>query len=198
MSEVKVPRSRPLLDMTPMVDLAFLLVTFFMLTTKFAAEEPVIVDTPSSVSEIKLPETDMLTISIARDGRVFFNVDGKYTREKLLEKIGEKYGIHFSQEEVYDFSVSSSLGIPVGNLQAYLSMTPEERKLVVQPGIPCDSLHNELADWLVFARMSNPKLRVALKGDGEAAYPVVKKVLNTLQASNINRFNMITDLEKPS
>ena len=198
MSEVKVLRSRPLLDMTPMVDLAFLLVTFFMLTTKFMAEEPIVVDTPSSVSEIKLPETDMLTISIVRDGRIFFNVDGKYTREQLLQKIGEKYGIRFSQEEVYDFSVSSSLGIPVGNLQAYLSMTPEERKLVVQPGIPCDSLHNELADWLVFARMSNPKLRVALKGDGEAAYPVVKKVLNTLQASNINRFNMITDLEKPS
>ena len=56
----------------------------------------------------------------------------------------------------------------------------------------------DLADWLVFARMSNPKLRFALKGDGEAAYPVVKKVLNTLQASHISRFNMITDLEKPS
>lgn len=198
MEKVKVQRSRPSLDMTPMVDLAFLLVTFFMLTTKFAAEEPIVVDTPSSVSEIKLPETDMLTISIGQDGRVFFNVDGRFTREKLLQKIGEKYGITFTQEEIHNFSVLSSMGVPVGSLQAYLRESPETRKTIVQPGVPCDSLHNELADWVVFSRMANPKIRIALKGDREAAYPVVKKVLNTLQASNINRFNMITDLEKSS
>src|SRR5690606_22426732 len=101
------------IDMTPMVDLAFLLVTFFMLTTKFAPEEPLAVDLPTSVSEIKLPETDILTISVSKDGVVFFNMDGKYNREEVLKKMAEKYGIQFSQEEMRSFSVLSSLGVPV-------------------------------------------------------------------------------------
>ncbi|MEK6482197.1 biopolymer transporter ExbD [Catalinimonas sp. 4WD22] len=198
MEKVKVKRSNPVLDMTPMVDLAFLLVTFFMLTTKFAADEPVVVDTPSSVSEIKLPDTDMLTVTISQEGKVFFNVDGRQTREKLLYKMGEKYGVSFSAEDIQHFAVMSSMGVPVGNLKEFLASDSESRKHMVQGGVPCDSTHNELADWIVFTRMTNPKVRIAIKGDGEAPYPVVKKVLNTLQDANVNRFNMITDLEKIS
>lgn len=194
----KVKRTRPILDMTPMVDLAFLLVTFFMLTTKFAPEEPVIVDMPSSVSEIKLPDTDILTISISNQGTVFFNMDGKYTREKLIELMGKKYNVSFTEDEISAFATSSSLGLPVGNLKEYLSMAPEERKQVLQPGIPCDSAHNELADWVIMSRVSNPKLRIAIKGDRNVEYTVFKKVLKTLQDNNINRFNMITNLEQAS
>jgi len=176
MGKVKVQRSSTSIDMTPMVDLAFLLVTFFMLTTKFAPEEPLAVDMPTSVSEIKLPDTDILTISISKDGVVFFNMDGKYNREKLLTKMGEKYGVQFSDQEVRSFSLLSSMGVPFGNLKQFLSMAPEERKLVKQPGIPCDSLNNELADWVIFSRTTNPKLRIAIKGDRDAEYPVVKNV----------------------
>src|ERR1700761_8477249 len=99
MGKVKVHRSSPSLDMTPMVDLAFLLVTFFMLTTKFAPEEPVAVDTPSSTSEIKLPDNNILTLTISPEGAVYFNMDGKYARQTLLEKIGEKYGQSYSTDE---------------------------------------------------------------------------------------------------
>ena len=165
MGKVKVHRSSTSIDMTPMVDLAFLLVTFFMLTTKFAPEEPLAVDMPSSVSEIKLPETDILTISISKDGVVFFNMDGKYNREALLNKIGEKYNIQFTPGEIHSFSLMSSMGVPVGNLKQFLSMGLEERKTVNQPGIPCDSVNNELADWIILSRITNPKLRIAIKGD---------------------------------
>lgn len=198
MGKVKVQRSSPTLDMTPMVDLAFLLVTFFMLTTKFAPEEPVVVDMPSSVSEIKLPETDILTISISREGTVFFNMDGKYTRQQLLGKMGEKYNVQFTEEEVNRFALMSSFGVPVGNLREFLDMDPETRKTVNQPGIPCDSINNELADWIVMSRMTNPKLRIAIKGDQDAHYPVVKQVINTLVDRKVNRFNLITNMEKES
>ena len=198
MGKVKVNRSSTSIDMTPMVDLAFLLVTFFMLTTKFAPEEPLAVDMPTSVSEIKLPETDILTISISKDGVVFFNMDGKYNRESLIVKMGEKYGIQFTEDEKHSFSVLSSLGIPVGNLKQFLNMDAEARKSVKQPGIPCDSLNNELADWVLFSRITNPKLRIAIKGDRDAYYPAVKNVLTTLIDKKVNRFNLITNMEKGS
>jgi biopolymer transport protein ExbD len=196
MSKVKVHRSQPSLDMTPMVDLAFLLVTFFMLTTKFAPEEPLAVDMPSSVSEIKLPDTDILTISISKEGAVFFNMDGKYNRETLLSKIGEKYGIQFTAEETNRFAVLSSFGVPVGNLKEFLDMSPDERKHLRQPGIPCDSANNQLADWIVMSRITNPRLRIAIKGDRDANYPIVKKVIDTLIDRKVNRFNLITNMEK--
>lgn len=182
--------------MTPMVDLAFLLVTFFMLTTKFAAEEPLIVDMPTSQSEIKLPETDILTISIAKDGRVFFNMDGKYTRQQLLTEIGQKYNLSFTPVQIQAFSIMSSIGMPVQSLPGFLNLSPDERKLVNQPGIPCDSLDNQLADWVIFSRIANPKLRIAIKGDRDADYPVARKVINTLIDNRVTRFNLITNLEQ--
>jgi len=196
MGKIKIHRASPSLDMTPMVDLAFLLVTFFMLTTKFAPEEPVAVDTPSSTSEIRLPEVDILTITISKDGAVFFNLDGKYTKQQLIQKMGEKYGIPFTPDQIARFSVLPSFGIPVASLPQYIDMGPDERKLVTQSGIPVDSTHNELADWIVMARISNPKLRIAIKGDSDSNYPIVKDVIKTLVDRKVTRFNLITNLER--
>ena len=195
MGKVKVHRSSPSLDMTPMVDLAFLLVTFFMLTTKFAPEEPFAVDTPASTSEIKLPETDILTISVTKEGTIYFNLDGKYTRQELLRKIGEKYNQTFTPEEINKFSLLSSFGVPIGNLKEYLALAPDERNTLKQPGIPADSLNNELSDWIVLSRVTNPKLRIAIKGDSDSNYPVIKKVIGTLIDRKVTRFNLITNME---
>jgi len=196
MGKVKVHRSSPSLDMTPMVDLAFLLVTFFMLTTKFAPEEPVAVDMPSSVSEIRLPETDILTISIAKDGAVFFNMDGKYNRAALLGRIGEHYNIDFTEEEKSKFALMPSFGVPIQAMKQFIAVRPEERTHFPQPGIPVDSLNNQLAQWVIMARMTNYKLRVAIKGDQDSNYPVVEKVINTLIDNKVTRFNLITNMEK--
>src|SRR6186713_3148292 len=99
MPKSKVHRVPPSMDMTPLVDLGFLLVTFFMLTATARPDEPVTVDMPSSVSEIKMPETDIMLITVSKDGKVYFTLDGKYTRQELLKSMGERYGVSFSDQE---------------------------------------------------------------------------------------------------
>ncbi len=198
MGKVKVHRASTSIDMTPMVDLAFLLVTFFMLTANAAPEEPVAVDMPTSVSEIIIPDRDVMTISVSKEGTVFFNMDGKYHRQALLGKIGEKYNIQFTEQETAAFSGLASMGVPIGNLKEFLSLDRDDRKLVKQPGIPCDSVNNQLADWVVMSRVTNPKLRIAIKGDRDSNYPVVKNVIKTLTDNKVNRFNLITNMEKGS
>jgi biopolymer transport protein ExbD len=196
MGKAKVHRTPPSLDMTPMVDLGFLLVTFFMLTATAAPDEPVAIDMPSSTSEFKLPETGILLITIGDDGRVFFNLDGKQHRQKLLQSMGERYGINFSDKQLERFSVMTTFGLPIGQLGEYIDLKPEDRKGVQQSGIPVDSLNNQLKDWVIFSRMANPSLRIAIKGDSDSNYPVVEKVVNTLIDNRINRFNLITNMER--
>ncbi len=195
MSKVKMHRSTPSIDMTPMVDLAFLLVTFFMLTATATPDEPVQVSIPSSVSEMPIPERDMIIITIGKDNKVFFTVDGQFTRAKMLEEMGKLYQVSFSPEETHDFAVLTSFGIPIQTLKQFLNLGREERKQIAQPGIPVDSLNNQLKDWVLQARLANPRVRIAIKGDDDATYPVVKKVINTLLDRKVNRFNLITGKE---
>lgn len=178
-----------------MVDLFFLLVTFFMLTATARQEEALVVDTPSSVSELKLPDTNIITIAIGNDDRVFFGVDGQHTKEALLEKIAGKYGVGFTAEEKRTFSLLNNFGVPVSQLKSFLALTSAERDKVNQPGIPIDSTTNELGDWVLQTRLTNPKVVIAIKGDNDANYATVQRVIDILQERRVNRFNLVTDME---
>ena len=214
MPKVKMPRSSPSLDMTPMVDLAFLLVTFFMLTTQFRAAEPVIVDTPSSISEKILP-TNVMLVTVDPDGRAFYNINGKEVRLKTLERMGQQYKVQFTEEEKNRFSVMTSFGVPIQQLKEYVMMTDPERLKVPSPGIPRDSMNNQLGDWINFGRIEAARdakrqkdeaeakgigfkyepLRFAIKGDGKASYKSVKEVIDVFKKKEVFRFNLITNLE---
>ena len=84
MPKIKTARVGIRMDMTPMVDVAFLLLTFFMLTTQFKPAETVQIVLPQSHSAFKLPESDVMMISISKDGRVFLGVDNQYVRSKIF------------------------------------------------------------------------------------------------------------------
>lgn len=199
MAKVKPHRKKPTLDMTPVVDLAFLLVTFFMLSAKFKAPEPVIVDTPSSTSDLVVKEENLVTLLVSNDGKVFFNVDNQDTRYNLISKLSEAKGLNLTPEEMTTFSISSSFGMPFSKMKSFLALPSDERQKITQEGIPCDSLNNELKDWLVVTRTGlGIPFRYAIKGDAKSDYKIVDQVINSLQSDGIkiNKFNLITTLEK--
>ncbi|MFL5729880.1 MAG: ExbD/TolR family protein [Cytophagaceae bacterium] len=199
MPKVKVPRKNISLDMTAMCDMAFLLLTFFMLTTKFKAPEAAVVDIPSSVSKIDKKDKNIMTISVDRKGGVFFDIDQKDVRADLLDQIAEKYSISFTEQEKSAFSSMTSFGVPVNKLKGILNATVDKRAELEQTGIPCDSANNELRDWIRLSRQANPEAEIAIKGDRGSDYEVMDKVIATLQEENINKFSLITSLEsKPN
>src|SRR6185312_6565908 len=155
MPKVKLPRSSPSIDMTPMVDLAFLLVTFFILTTKFRPDEAVKVTIPFSVSSTKLPE-NVTTISIDSNGRVFMDMDVKEVRSSILKSMADKYkdvapGIN--DNDIARFAVIGPYGVPMRDMKKYLEADDDDRKAMNKEsmGIPHDTTkpgRNELADWI--------------------------------------------------
>ena len=197
MPKIKVAKKTPSLDMTPMVDLAFLLVTFFMLTTKFRPDEPVIVDQPSSVSDIPLPDKGVIMLTVDSKGRVFINVEGQPLRRDILERVGKQFNQTFDEKQTKRFSILASVGMPASQLKAYFDANDDERRKMnaVTPGIPIDSTNNELAIWVNCARNAAPRFSIAIKGDRDADIPTIKRVISILQDNKANRFALITNLE---
>lgn len=195
---IKMKKKSTSTDMTAMCDVAFLLLTFFILTATAKVPEAMPVDTPASTVQTKLPEKDLATLTVG-GGKVFFDVKGKDVRIRTLELMGQKYGVKFSEEEQTKFAVMESFGVPVQNLKQILDMKPADRKNVQQPGIPKDSLDNQLAEWVQNARIANielydKELEIAIKGDAKEEYPVIRKVMDILQDQKINSFSLVTGL----
>jgi hypothetical protein len=150
-----------------------------------------------------------MMVTIDSIGRVFFNIDGQSVRQSLLGSLGSQYNIKFTQDEAHRFALLSTIGVPIKDLKAYLDADDITRKDMGKrsPGIPIDSMHNELSNWIVFGiqaaktdqsyekkKMENKALRYAIKGDGDANFTVVKRVMDIFDKTNIRSFNLITNL----
>jgi len=205
MPRVKPTRKSTWVDMAPMCDVAFLLLTFFMLTSNFTAKEPVQVTTPKSISEIKIPETNTMKIEVDKDGKIFFGIDGQARRIKMLKKIGTAYNIAFNDEELKQFSLIPSFGVPIEKLKFFLSLNSTERDLKENAvGIPSDTANNQFKAWVQAARamsreedvVKDKSLIIAIKADQATPFPKIKAVMNTLQDIQENKYNLITSLEK--
>jgi biopolymer transport protein ExbD len=203
MAKVKMSKKSTSIDMTAMCDVAFLLLTFFILTATAKVPEPLPVDTPSSTVQTKLPDTDLAMLTVGKsDGKeqVFFGVKGKEIRMATLDYMAQKYKMTFTDQERTQFSLVDEFGVPIEGLKQLLSMKSADRaKKGVQPGIPCDSLNNQLQDWVQYARKANidvnqKELQFAIKGDAKEEYPQIKKVMDILQDQKINSFNLVTGL----
>ena len=201
MPHAKLPRKSTHIDMTAMCDVAFLLLTFFMLATKFKPDEPVVVKTPSSISSIVLPDKDVMLITVDPKGRIFFAIDNPIKRQALIEDLNSDRSLNLTPQEMASFRTDASIGIPFSQLKSYLDMPTDQKKTVSAsaPGIPADTSvlapTNELASWIKSARNTNPQLRICIKADGDASYPNVDKIIKTLEGWKIFKFNLITNLK---
>jgi biopolymer transport protein ExbD len=189
-----------------MVDLAFLLVTFFMLTAQFRPEEAVAVDTPSSMSTSPIPTENLMTIIVDSSGRVFWDFTDKKVRTEVIKQLAAKYNLPLTEDQVTRFTNLNALGMPAQLLPQYLELnSASDRKLMdlQHKGIPIDSANNQLQAWIsitqqIFSSEAHHNPLVALKGDGNVNYSTMNQVIKTFQSPGIkiNRFKMITDLEE--
>jgi len=201
MARIKIPRKSTAIDMTAMCDVAFLLLTFFILTAKLRQEDPLRVDVPGASVKLNVPDVDMATITIGH-GKVFFGVEGTDIRKSLLEEMGKKYSTSFTPEETQKFMVTPTFGVPMNTLKQYLDLSADDKKKYAQPGIQVDTTNNsELFNWIYQARvvtknLHNKELRFAIKGDSHEHYPEISKIIDVLQKQAVNKFSLITSLNQ--
>ena len=206
MAKIKSHKAAGAIDMTAMCDVAFLLLTFFILTATAKMPEPLPVDTPSSTVQTKLPETGLVTITVGKsDGKeqVFFGMKDRAIREYALDYISKTYKVSFTEEEKNEFKLMEEFGVPIESLKQLLAMKGADRvKKGVQSGIPLDSIgdNNQLKDWIMATRQANidnggtKELQFAIKGDAKEEYPQIRRVMDILQDQKINSFNLVTGL----
>ena len=197
MARVKPKRHNIRVDMTAMTDVSFLLLTFFILTAQFAKPDIETITTPSSISEKLLPDGSLMTILSTTDGRFYFTpVENGTERMALLNNMGEKYGMTFTDKEKAAFATVQSIGVPMNQLKGFLDLSDEDRKAYKsKTGIPMDSTNTQLTEWVKQSLAVNPDYKLAIKGDVNTKYPKVKSLFEGLRDMDLLKFWLITSQE---
>jgi biopolymer transport protein ExbD len=198
MPKIKVKKGSIHLDMTAMCDVAFLLLTFFVLTAKAKPIEPVEVMTPSSIVDLPVPDVNVITIMVDKDGRAFIGMDNiDNSRKYWIENLMSQFKFDLSAKQKTDFINGNFIPVPIEQLPAYLAADATSRKEMVKAssGIPVDTSNtdgNQLKDFIINARRSNDKASVVIKADSKAPYATIKRVMKTLQNQGVDRFSLLT------
>lgn len=201
MPSVKIPKKSTATDMTPFVDVAFLILSFFIMATKFKPEEPVKVETPKSVSSAFLEDENAMLITIDPGNKVYINISSPKDDAKLtsvIEGINQSRNLGLSPAEIQNFRRAPIVGVPFSNLKQYLQVPHDEMGKVSQPGIPVlDSLNNELVWWIAETKkaFAGGKLLFLIKGDNNSTFPTFDGVISALKRNEEFKYNLITAQE---
>jgi biopolymer transport protein ExbD len=198
MGRAKIPRKSTTVDMTAMCDVAFLLLSFFILATKTKPPEAVKVMMPSSVSSKKVDAKDKVTVTISKDGKVFLAFDDKAKRKQIVSDLNTRLSLQLSPADLALVDKAEIIGTPLAAMKSFLNLSKEEQAGDKLPGIPCiDSTNNQLTSWLESAAIvyEGEKMNLLVKGDGLAKYPVFKNVIDAFKKNDLMKFNIITNQE---
>ena len=197
MAKIKPKRHGVVTDMTAMCDVAFLLLTFFILTTQFKKPDVEQIKPPSSISEKLLPDASLMTINVTPEGKFYFTpVDNGAERVQLLDKMAAKYGMTFNDKEKVAFANVQTVGVPMNQLKGYLGLTKDQMKTFkAKEGVPLDSVNKQVIDWVQQSLEVNPSYKLAIKGDVSTKYPKVKDLFEGLRDIDFLKFWLITSQE---
>ncbi|TDH21316.1 biopolymer transporter ExbD [Segetibacter sp. 3557_3] len=201
MARPKMRRNSTNIDMTAMCDVAFLLLSFFILTTKFKAPEAIPVITPSSVSAKVAPETDVTLITISKDGKAFISLDNPEVKQKMAEDMNKEKNLGLTAADIEAFKTVSFFGSSFSQLPSYLKVPADQLKATDVPGIPIDTAaaKNELIDWMKYVvaahSATGAKFNLILKGDNLAKYPQFRSVVVAFKKNAQFKFQMVTNPE---
>lgn len=200
MPSVKMPKKSTDTDMTPFVDVAFILLTFFIMATKFKPPEPLTITTPRSVSSAKLEEKDALLITFDSTGKVYMNVnllkeEDKDLKRDFIQRVNTEANLGLTDAEIQKFVGYSIIGSPLTELKAVMARPVTDWDKIRQKGIPVDSANNELSRWMSAARQTfgTKPMDIMIKGDNNAKFPEFKGVIDALRANDIFKYKLITD-----
>ncbi len=195
MGRAKLPRKSTSIDMTAMCDVAFLLLSFFILTTKFKPSEAIAVTIPKSVAAKVAPQKDFVQIIIDKDGKVFLEMDDESIKETVGNALNNTKNLGLDMKA---FKKSPFYGASFGELKSFLALPEDQRKGNLLPGIPVkDTANNELTEWMtqVMSAYQGKKPFFLVKGDNLAKFPAFKSVITAFKKNDILKFQMVTSPE---
>jgi len=201
MPSVKIPKKSTDTDMTPFVDIAFLILSFFIMATKFKPQDPVEITTPNSVSSEILPTDNAIMILITKDNQVMFTPLAEKDPsvfDRIIQGINKSRNLNLTPAEMANFRKTPAVGVPFTGLKQLLSMSPEDQKNLKQPGIPVlDSATNELVWWINEAKnaFAGGHMKILIKGDGNSKFPTFDGVVSALKRNDELKYNLVTTPE---
>lgn len=196
MGRAKIKRGNTNVDMTAMCDVAFLLLSFFILTTKFKPAEAVEVSTPSSVASKAAPQTDAFIVSINKEGKIFIQMSDEMKGD-VIDELSTARNLNLTAEDKKYFKQSLFVGTPLNQLTQFIRVKPEDLHTVKLTGIPSDTTNNELQAWINAAvnAYKGRKINFLIKGDNNSKYAAFRDVINSFKKNEVFKYLLVTNPE---